>query len=1190
MLLPFFLRRARENDRNLIKRGYRILRGIVSCSFLMMFGLLLSGAAYAQVADLSVSQTFSPGTGASGGQFTSTFTVTNVGPDTATSVVLTNTLPSIPSGGTYRFDTFPAGCTPSGTTLTCNLGNMDRNDIHTISVVYTLSGAPDVWRSAGTVSSATTDPNAGNNTVERFVTTVTSSDLELTATASPLTVTAGGTFQYLLEVENNGPHDVPADATITVQYTVPQYTQVTGASGNGWSCSPATGTTGDLITCTRAGPLAVGATAPALTVNAVTTGSASSNIDTVFAVGASFSGVAWPDPDVLNNEDIVSVMIEAGTDVRLIKTSSVSADQTQLTYTLTPRYVSGDSLTNIPITVRDEYDPAHFTFDAWVSDPATDGWNCSTPTLTVAVMVITCTRTGYSGASNTDMPALSFTATPGVGVVDATNAAEISLGGGRVDPVQDNNSSSVTNNVNGRADMRTTKSVSFSPLVIGQDFHYTVVARNGGPWGIPSGQAITVTDILPEDVTLTALPSGTNWTCAASNNGGAVVTYPVTSVAGNAVTVTCTYTNGLANGATTPGITIPAQITSATTTTNTACTALAPQGGNTGWRQDDIPANNCSITTGGNGVVIATADEADLHITKTASPNPVNAGQPLTYTLTVTNDGPNTATDVHLTDALTSLVAAGGVQSITITAGTGTCTPGTTPSNGGTQTVICIFPTLASGETASVEIVVLPIIDVTGNRTNTATVFSQEVGDPDHDNNSAEVTSMVNAVYDLTVETWGSSMGIIATSAPANSIIVFTTRVRNLGISRVPTARAAITLPGNATFVRLVGTGGASCAPTEASLVGTTGGTLICDWATGFNAAAFHDISYEVMAPSSVGSTVVSVAEVSLIDPAIYLPETSLTNNNADAEIQITPAQADIQIDISDSPDSIPLGGTTTYTITVRNGGPSLATDVTMTSDFNSGTGVFSYQGALTVDQGGSCVEPAVGVFNGQVVCSWPSLAIGGIATVTYLMSADSITNPGMLSGSNRTDVFASATEIDPYPANNNLTETTTASRAPTGGTGADLTITKTASRPHVVQGTSFEYTITVHNSGPDNITPAQGAQMIDLLPVDISLRSVPAGCSYMPVTRTLTCLISTLLNGDDYVVVVPVRVETAGNTSIVNTASVDMPGDLFRDNDTATATVTRSIEHIPALSLGGLISLLMLLALSAVVHRRRFS
>ncbi|MDR2016588.1 MAG: DUF11 domain-containing protein [Burkholderiales bacterium] len=1159
-------------------------------SLLVAFGLLLSGAAYAQSADLSVAQTFTPLDGASGSQFTSTFTVFNNGPDTATNVVLVSTFPLMPAGGVVNFDSYPAGCTLSGTTLTCNLGNMARSESRVLPFVYTLGGTPGVWRNEGTVSSSTPDPNPGNNTAARPVTTVSSADLKLTATGPGAPVLSGGAFNYSLQVENLGPQPIPADATITVQFTVSANTTMTGASGSGWTCSPSSGAAGTLVTCTRAGPMAVGGTS-ALTINAVAMSSLSSTVSTHFAVGAMGSnGIAWPDPDINNNEANVSISITAGTDVSIIKTAAIDEAANEVIFTLTPRYNAGDPLNGIPITVRDTYSASHFTFASWIS---TAGWTCSGPTpYGVGMMELTCTRTEYTGSSGSDMPVIQFRATPGASVIDATNQAEISLGGGRLDPIMDNNSSDVTINVNGRADMTASKRTSFSPVVVGQDFEYIVAARNLGPWSVPNGQPIYIEDELPDQVVLTALPTGTNWTCSVAYKDGTSVTYPVTSTTANPVVIKCTYLLGLNVNASTPEIRIPVQVATDGTVNNSACVSLADRGTNQGWRQDDLNGNDCSSPVLGGGVVV-TSEEADLEITKTASPATVDAGQPLTYTLTVTNYGPSVATGLLLTDAVSSLISTAGLQSVTITTlpvGGGSCLVGGVspvfPVNGTAHTVTCAFPSLAVGENAVVQIVVLPAIDATGNRSNTATVFSSEVGDPNRDNNSDTVTSTVKAVYDLTVETWGSSAGLTATSAPANSVLVFVTRTRNIGISRVPTAKVTIDLPANAEFIRLVGAGGATCTPPSASLAGTMGGTLTCEWPTGIAAGSFLDVSYEVMTPSGVGSTVTSAAEVGLINPSLYDPESDLTNNNAVANVNITPAQADIRININTSP-TMYLGDTTTYTITVTNGGPSLATDVVMTSDFNPVTAVFSYQGGLTVDKGGTCTQPSTGAFSGQVVCTWPSLNIGESATVTYVMRAEAIVNPGHLSGSNHTYVSAHATEDDPLIGNESMDETRTAVRQAATGSGVGLEITKTASKPRVTQGTHFDYTITVYNHGPDDVTPAHGVQIIDVLPNEVSLTAVPAGCSYVAATRTLTCLVSALLNGADYVVVVPVRVESSGAGPIVNTAVLDMINNL-RGEEESTAIVQRYLEQIPTLSHGGLLVLLALLALVAAAHWRR--
>jgi uncharacterized repeat protein (TIGR01451 family) len=127
---------------------------------------------------------------------------------------------------------------------------------------------------------------------------------------------------------------------------------------------------------------------------------------------------------------------------------------------------------------------------------------------------------------------------------------------------------------------------------------------------------------------------------------------------------------------------------------------------------------------------------ADLAITKSGAPNPVVSGNRLTYTLTVTNNGPGGATGVIVTDPLPDVVH---FNSMSWTQGT--CTRSTTtkqsPKNG---TVTCRLGTLANGATSSVAIVVTTTTP--GKLINTATVSGNGF-DPNQGNNSAATTITV---------------------------------------------------------------------------------------------------------------------------------------------------------------------------------------------------------------------------------------------------------------------------------------------------------------------------------------------------------------------------------------------------------------------------------------------------------------
>jgi uncharacterized repeat protein (TIGR01451 family) len=123
---------------------------------------------------------------------------------------------------------------------------------------------------------------------------------------------------------------------------------------------------------------------------------------------------------------------------------------------------------------------------------------------------------------------------------------------------------------------------------------------------------------------------------------------------------------------------------------------------------------------------------SDLSVSQTDSPDPVNVRQMLTYSVTVGNRGPATASAVSLADNLpanTSFVSADSTQ--------GSCTPAA-------GTVTCDLGVLASGDSATVDIKVTPQND--GTIRNEATVTANEP-DSDTSNNSASEETTVVSPY-----------------------------------------------------------------------------------------------------------------------------------------------------------------------------------------------------------------------------------------------------------------------------------------------------------------------------------------------------------------------------------------------------------------------------------------------------------
>jgi uncharacterized repeat protein (TIGR01451 family) len=155
------------------------------------------------------------------------------------------------------------------------------------------------------------------------------------------------------------------------------------------------------------------------------------------------------------------------------------------------------------------------------------------------------------------------------------------------------------------------------------------------------------------------------------------------------------------------------------------------------------------ILAGFPGSAAAPPGDADLSITKTDSPDPVAQGNNVTYTITVTNNGPLAATNVVVTD---NLPAPQDSDFVSVTTTAGTC-----DRTG--NTVTCNLGTLAANTSAIVTLVVKA--KKSGTLSNTAVVASPEDNTPA--NNSATATTTVNKPGQ------GPKKGVVSCATPTIS-------------------------------------------------------------------------------------------------------------------------------------------------------------------------------------------------------------------------------------------------------------------------------------------------------------------------------------------------------------------------------------------------------------------------------------
>jgi uncharacterized repeat protein (TIGR01451 family) len=233
------------------------------------------------------------------------------------------------------------------------------------------------------------------------------------------------------------------------------------------------------------------------------------------------------------------------------------------------------------------------------------------------------------------------------------------------------------------ADVEVTKVVSDSKPSVGDTVTFTVTVTNHGP---DAADGVTVTDFMP--VTLELL--GFNASVGAYD--------PATG----------TWTIGtLANGATAT-LTLTARVTSASAATNLVAVRSV--------QFDPDHANNAAAAA-----VIPT--QADVWVTKKPSRQIVTVGQTMFFTIDVSNLGPDTATNVIVTDRLPSGLTFLGSQA----------TQGTYDRTSGRWTV----GTLAPGATARLQIQVR--VTSAGSITNVATATLDEF-DPVLRNNRSTVS------------------------------------------------------------------------------------------------------------------------------------------------------------------------------------------------------------------------------------------------------------------------------------------------------------------------------------------------------------------------------------------------------------------------------------------------------------------
>ncbi|HLN95136.1 MAG TPA: hypothetical protein VK183_05820, partial [Flavobacterium sp.] len=574
----------------------------------------------------------------------------------------------------------------------------------------------------------------------------------------------------------------------------------------------------------------------------------------------------------------------------------------------------------------------------------------------------------------------------------------------------------------------------------GQSLTYTVKVTNNGPG--------TATDIRVID----AVPAGITtftWTGSNGTSGTGTLNDLIASLAANqSVTYTIT-------------LQVPAGFTGPLANTATA----------TAHEFDPIPANNKATDTN-----VQVTVGADIVVTNTNGQATYTPGQTgVTYTITVTNQGPQNASNVLVTNPIPA-----GITNFSWSGN----------SQNGTNTALSsIIVTLNAGTTVTFTVTLDVPIGFTGNLTSTANV-SSPTGDPNPANNQniADTDTQAGA---------GTTADVVLTIADnqttytAPGTLAYTVTVTNLGPIAATGIQVGVPVPTGITSFSWTGNSQSGANTDLTDTIATL--------------AAGASITYTVTVQVPAGFT----GDLVVAGTATPVTTDPNTANNAAADKDVPDGGADIVVVNGDNTSNFIAGQTRTYTVTVTNYGPEVATNVVVQGNVPSG---------ITASQ--MFWSGPSGSGSGALTATIPTLAVG--ETVTYTVS---IAVPSGYAGATLIhDVSALADQPDPNPVCAQCSDSNTSTPY------ADLQVVKTDNQAQYLFNSTVIYTITMYNAGPSDAT---NIVMTDLVPNGITNANNMTWISSTGATGTgnMTLNIPYLAVGESVFVKVTVQIPQSWST-----------------------------------------------------------
>jgi uncharacterized repeat protein (TIGR01451 family) len=965
-------------------------------------------------ADIAVSKSVGNGTPNEGETVVYTVRAANNGPSNASGIQVTDLLPA---GVTYVSHIAPAGSSYNPGTGLWTAGDLTKDAFKELSIsaiVDAGTAQTTITNTASRTAASQPDPDSDNDNASVAI-SVTGADLGITKSADNLTPAVGSTVTFTITVVNNGTYDATnveiTDLLPTATWSGVAVTSITQGS---WNYVGGTGiwTVGGL-------PYPGSAT---LVLSATLDGAVAGGSTVVNTVG--ITSVDQSDPQPGNDSAEVSLVV-GGIDLSLDKevTSPLSAtpdegDQVEFTVTVSNSAAASTTATGVEVT---DLLPAGLTFAAALpSQGSYSQGNGKWSGISLAP---------GAGASLV----LTATVMSGTAGQTITNTANIT-GYNEVDV--DTANHGATAGITIRAiDLQITKTVSDPAPANNDPVSYTVTVTN---LGSITATVVSIFDQLPGQVTFTSADTGGNGSYSSATH----LWSGITLAPGAGATLTINVTVNL--GAQDPK-----------TFFNTASLNGSTPG--------DSNATNDVASA------VISVNGTDLGLSKTMQTGYTDypaGGDTSKFLITLTNDGPNPATNIKVID----LYPAGLSCNAATTVSTGSFT------NNGAKCDWTV-PSLAVGASATM------VLDSTVSAadgstvTNRVTIDSADQSDPNVANNTAGKTIYVGA-SDLEV-----SMTVDNPAPNVGDTVMFTITVINNGSNSVSGIEVTDLLPTGVTYSSHAASNGAASYDPPTGV-----------WTVG-------DLSYAAGPPEAKGTATLELyatvdagtSGTVIANEAVISANPALDPNSANdlASASIAVQQADVYVNKGADALTPYVGETVTFTITAGNNGPNGVTGLVVRDLLavkpddpeTTPAPVFTDLAAT----------PSQGSYD-SITGDWSVGALAKNATATLTITAT------LAAGSEGKNITNSAGKLSADQSDSNVSNDSGTIIITPRLLLIDLELTKTVDDGAPVEGNNVVFTLTLYNlHGSRN---GDNLQVTDLLPADFTyVSAVPSQGTYDSAT-----------------------------------------------------------------------------------------